>query len=155
MRKADRFLGAFSLCVLSLLIFSAPLYALDLTLHVPVELPYMPASIVQGKVVCEAYGANRVSGVMDPRQFLGKNEMIFSIRGGFISFVDVVIRAAGNNPPTGIGWICTLLLLDTKYKNPAPNTATNTPIFVPADLVMKNYYVDPSKPVKYRIEGIR
>lgn len=151
MRKADRFLGAFSLCVLSLLIFPASLYAIDLTLHVPVELPYMPANIVQGKIICNAYLADRVTGAKDPSKSLGRNETIFPIKGGFNSFVDVVIRSSANNPPTGIGWTCTLWLLDTTYKDPK----TGVPLFSPAANVMQKYYVDLSRPVKYTTEGIR
>ena len=152
MRKADRFLGAFSLCVLSLLIFPASLHAIDLTLHVPVELPYMPANILQGKIICDAYLADRVTGAKDPSKSLGRNETIFPIKGGFNSFVDVVIKSAATNPPTGIGWTCTLWLLDTTYKN---FRGVVTPTFFPAKDLMEKYYVDLSRPVKYTTEGIR
>lgn len=145
MRELKRLqLVIFSFCTLQLIVFAAPAQAIDVTLHVPVQLANMPASITGGAVNC----ADRVAGFMYPSSSLGKGTTNFVIRGNFNSTVDVVIRNYEKFPASGLGWQCVLFLIDRAEDDQRIGGK-------PAGIVIGKYAVDKSKPVKYEVSGIK
>ena len=83
--------------------FTTDLFAVDLTLNVPVELVNMPKSVTAGYVSCSAYGADRVHNVVNNQQRLGDGNFSFNIKGNYSGIAKIVIKNEIPNPPQGVG----------------------------------------------------
>ena len=138
------------LCIFYTALFPVSLHAIDLTLHVPVELVNLPANITDGKVECSAFTASRISNTFYAPA-LATDAKFFAISGNYTATVDIVLKAPGNNPPSGLGWRCFLFLRD------ANNRESGGVQWQPASRVMAGYagIVDSSKPVRYEVSGIK
>ena len=130
--------------------FTIDLFAIDLTLNVPVELVNMPKSVTAGSVSCSAYGANRVTGAISNQHRLGDGAFRFDIKGSYVATARIVIKNETPNPPNGLGYKCILYLLDQDLT--ASKTTTG---YSYAGTVLGRYAFDTSKPVKYEVSGIR
>jgi hypothetical protein len=130
--------------------FTPDLFALDLTLNIPIELVNMPKSVTGGSVSCSAFGADRVHNVMSTQQRLGDGSVRFDFKGSYVATAKIVIKSEAPNPPNGLGYRCILFLIDTSW--PADKTTT---VYRTAASVLGRYAIDTSKPVKYEVSGIR
>jgi hypothetical protein len=139
---------AFCLFILPVIFFAMPVDAIELTLNIPVELVNMPDTVTGGSVRCQAHGANRVSSIQYGSQFLGENQVRFDIRGTYRSTLKVVIKNNQPNPPNGLGYKCSLFLLDARQTKDAGGWEN-------AANVLNRYAIDTSKPVRYEVSGIR
>lgn len=129
--------------------FAMDLFAIDLTLNIPIELVNMPKSVTAGYVSCSAYGADRVHNVMNNQQRLGDGNFNFNIQGNYKGTARIVIKNETPNPPKGLGYRCLLFLMDTSM------AASKTSAYHLAGTVLNRYAIDTSRPVKYEVSGIR
>ena len=152
MRNIRRLAMVFCLCSFAFIPgFTMDLFAIELTLNIPVELVNMPKSVTAGYVSCSAYGADRVHNVVNNQQRLGDGSFRFEIKGSYVATAKIVIKNETPNPPNGLGYKCTLFLIDT---DPGPR-AKHTAAYRTAASILDRYAIDTSKPAKYEVSGIR
>lgn len=131
--------------------FAVELFAIDLTLNIPIELVNMPKTVTAGYVSCSACGADRVRNLMNWQQKLGDANFRFDIKGSYVATARIVIKNEAANPPNGLGYKCVLFLWDADMA--ADKTSGGG--YRPAGTVLSRYAIDTSKPTRYEVSGIR
>jgi len=152
MKNIRRLAMAFCLCSFVFVPgFATELFAIDLTLNIPVELINMPTTVSQGYISCSAFGADRVHNKIFPaQQPLGDGNVKFEIKGNYVATARISIKNDKPNPPNGLGYKCALFLVDTARDQDKEKAGYQL-----AYTVLSRYAIDTSKPTKFEVQGIR